>query len=220
MARVLLGIPLCLLLAAAAAPAADEPDRDFRQLDLSGEWYVLIHYKDERSEDESITKFKDFAWSIRQTPGLLDWESYPYVLFSDELELVRRHAMLEHLPWEPDETVWKQIRDTLDVSARAVTKKRLRGSVPEGFKSKPPRSGGLGTLTFSRDWDVSFSEAEIRIQVIDSLSGTQGLVGMEEATVFEIREQVAPDELRGRWQEGGRRGTFRMVRARQRRVVK
>ncbi len=217
-ARILLGIPLFLLLV--AATEANEAELDFRKLDLSGEWYVLIHYKDQRSEDESITKFKDFAWSIRQTPGLLVWESYPYVLFSDELELIRRHAMIEHLPWEPDESVWKQIRDTLDVSARAVTRKRLRGSVPEGFKSKPPRAGGLGTLTFSRDWDASFSEAEIRIQVIDSLSGTQGLAGMEEATVFEIREQVAPDELRGRWQEGSRRGTLRMVRARQRRVVK
>ncbi|MCH6563690.1 MAG: hypothetical protein IH800_14870 [Myxococcales bacterium] len=218
MARVLLRIPLCLLLVAASE--ANEAELDFKQLDLSGEWYVLIHYKDQRSEHKSITKFKDFAWSIRQTPGLLVWESYPYVLFSDELELIRRHAMLEHLPWEPDETLWQQIRDTLDVSARAVTKKRLRGSVPEGYKSKPPRAGGLGTLTFSRDWDVSFSEAEIRIQVIDSLSGTQGLAGMQEVTVFEIREQVAPDELRGRWQEGSRRGTFRMVRARQRRLVK
>ncbi len=217
-ARVLLGIPLFLLLVAASE--ANEAEIDFKKLDLSGEWYVLIHYKDQRSEDESITKFKDFAWSIRQTPGLRDWESYPYVLFSDELELIRRHAMIEHLPWEPDETAWKQIRDTLEVSARAMTKKRLRGSVPEGFKSKPPGAGGVGTLTFSRDWDVRFSEAEIRIQVIDSLSGTQGLAGMEEATVFEIREQVAPDELRGRWQEGSRRGTFRMVRARQRRVVK
>ncbi len=218
MARVLLGIPLFLLLV--AATGANEAELDFRKLDLSGEWYVLIHYQDQRSEDKSITKFKDFAWSIRQTPGLLVWESFPYVLFSEELELIRRHAMIEHLPWEPDETVWKQIRDTLDVSSRAMTKKRLRGSVPEGFKSKPPRAGGIGTLTFSRDWDVSFSEAEIRIQVIDSLSGTQGLAGMEEATVFEIREQVAPDELRGRWQEGSRRGTLRMVRARQRRVVK
>jgi hypothetical protein len=218
MARVLLGIPLLLLLV--AATGANEAELDFRQLDLSGEWYVLIHYKDQRSEDKSITKFKDFAWSIRQTPGLLVWESFPYVLFSDELELIRRHAMIEHLPWEPDETVWKQIRDTLDVSSRAMTKKRLRGSVPEGFKSKPPRAGGIGTLTFSRDWDVSFSEAEIRIQVIDSLSGTQGLAGMEEATVFEIREQVAPDELRGRWQESSRQGTFRMVRARQRRLVR
>ena len=217
-AHVLLRIPLFLLLV--AATEASEAELDFRKLDLSGEWYVLIHYKDQRSEDESITKFKDFAWSIRQTPELLDWESYPYVLFSDELELIRRHAMIEHLPWEPDATVWTQIRETLDVSARAMTKKRLRGSVPEGFKSKPPRAGGLGTLTFSRDWDASFSEAEIRIQVIDSLSGTQGLAGMEEATVFEIREQVAPDELGGRWQEGSRRGTFRMVRARQRRVVK
>ncbi len=218
MAGVLLGIPLFLLLVAAVE--ADEAQLDFRQLDLSGEWYVLIHYQDQRSEDKSITKFKDFAWSIRQTPEGLVWESYPYVLFNEELELIRRHAMLEHLPWEPDPGVWDQIRQTIRVSARAMTQKRLRGSQEEGYKSKPPRAGGLGTLTFSRDWDVTFSESQIRIQVVDSLSGTQGLVGMEEATVFEIGERVAPDELRGRWREGSRQGSFRMVRARERKVVK
>ena len=220
MARALLGITLCLLLADAAPAADGGAGHDFRRLDLSGEWYVLIHYKDDRSQDKSITKFKDFAWSIQQTPGRLIWEAYPYVLFSDELELIRRHAMLEHLPWEPDEGVWKRIREKIDVSSRAMTKKRLRGSVQEGFRSKPLRAAGMGTLTFSRDWDVTFSESQIRIQVVDSLSGTQGLAGMEEATVFEIRERVAPDQLRGQWREGSRQGSFRMVRARERKVVK
>ena len=154
MARVLLRIPLCLLLVAASE--ANEAELDFKQLDLSGEWYVLIHYKDQRSEHKSITKFKDFAWSIRQTPGLLVWESYPYVLFSDELELIRRHAMLEHLPWEPDETLWQQITGEGIVGELAGTQLQLLGSslVRWGdFQSEFPEGTVLSRQTgFTRSY--------------------------------------------------------------------
>jgi hypothetical protein len=224
--RVVLGIQLALLCFGVAGSLADTApektaERDFTKLDLSGEWYVLIHYKDKRSEDESLTKFKDFAWSVQQTEDRLVWVKYPYVLFDEELELVRRHAMTEHLPWEPDEVGWKSIREAIEVSSRAMTRKRLSGSVEEGFKSLSSLSaGGMNTLTFSRNWDVSFGESKVRIEIVDALSGTEGLAGMEEASVFEIQEQVASDELRGRWREETRHGTFRMVRTRERRVVK
>jgi len=224
MARVLLWISVFWLVSGALCPAGamaqEAANHDLSRLELSGEWYVLIHYKDERSEDKSITKFKDFAWSIQQTPGRLVWEGYPYVLFDEELGLIRRHALTEHLPWEPDEGVWKRIRNSIDVSSRAMTKKSLRGSVEEGFRSKPPRAAGIGTLTFSRDWQVTFAAASIRIEIVDSLSGSQGLAGMEEKTVFEILEEPGPGELRGRWREGSKRGSFRMVRAHERKVVK
>ncbi len=225
MARVLLALQLCLLLSGATLSRAETPvekaaDHDFRKLDLSGEWYVLIHYKDERSEDKSVIKFKDFAWSIHQTPRRLVWERYPYVLFDEELELVRRHAMNEHLPWEPDERIWKGIREAIEVSSRAMSKKRLEGSVEEGFSSRPPRAGGMGTLTFSRNWEVTFAASSVRIEIVDSLSGSHGLAGLEERPTFEILEPLAPGELRGRWSEGSRRGSFRMLRARKRRVVK
>ena len=57
MRRFGLVLPL-VVLAALAVPARAE---DLSKLDLSGEWYVLLHYKDARSEDKSITDFKDFA---------------------------------------------------------------------------------------------------------------------------------------------------------------
>lgn len=208
-------LALCLALVGAA------PSQDLSELDLSGDWYVLVHYKDDRSQDKSITKFKDFAWSIEQGERKIRWQAFPYVMFGEELEIIRRHAMMEHLPWEPSDSIWKRIRDEIKVSSRAATQKTLRGALDSGFSSAAPSGrAGLGTLTFSRDWTLTFAPDRVTITVTDSLSGSSGLEGMKEATVYEILERVGADELRGSFEEATRHGSFRMVRARGRRMAK
>jgi hypothetical protein len=206
---------------APGATAADAPATDFTKLDLSGSWYVLIHYKDAQSEDKSITKFKDFVWTVEQTANTLTWEHYPYVMFGEDAELVRRQAMRGHTAWEPDDALWTQLKTAVEVSSRALARKRLTGSVAQGWKSLAPLgSGGLNTMSFTRNWDVSMKPDRVSIVIVDSLSGTAGLGGMEEATTYEIRERVGDGELRGSYEEGDKRGTFRMVRSAERRVVK
>ena len=192
---------------------------DFSSLDLSGDWYVLIHYKDDQSADKTLTKFKDFGWTIKQTEKRIDWEHFPYVFFGESVEEIRRHAMTEHLPWEPDEYTLGKLEKQINVSARAAKKKKLKGTREDGFKSKPASSGGgLRTLTFSEDWEVAFSKTHVRIQIVDSLSGGGGLAGMDEATLYVIRESVGERELRGTWREGTKHGSFRMLRSAERKV--
>ncbi len=214
LSHVLVLVTLCLT----GSPATAE---DLSKLDLSGEWYVLLHYKDDRSEDESIVKFKDFAWSVQQSDKKIVWGAYPYVLFHDALELVRREAMTSHRAWEPSPGVWERIRGRIGVSSRASTKKTLRGSRAHGFESLPPMQGGsASTITFSRDWKVRFAPDRVRIQITDSLSGAVGLGGMEDSIVYEITERVADDELHGSYEESHKQGTLRMVRSEKREVVK
>ena len=67
---------------------------------------------------------------------------------------------------------------------------------------------------------MSFEASGITIRILDSLSGTAGLSGMEEATVFKIEGARDSDLLHGRWDEGTKHGSFRMLRARERKVVK
>ena len=210
-----------LLLLVAVPPAAGEP-ADLSKLDLGGDWYVLIHYKDDRSEDRSITKFKDMGWTVEQSPNTLTWEEYPYVMFDENTELIRRHAMVEHLPWEPDESALSDLREHVDVSSRAMKRKRMTGNFEKGFRSLPPIvSGGLNTMTFTRTWTVSFAPELVRIQIVDSLSSDSDLIGaIEGATSFEITEKTNENEYRGRYDDDSRRGTFRMLRSSERRVVK
>ena len=216
-----LAFALTLLAAAAVTAQQEAPGQDLRKLDLSGDWYVLVHYKDDRSEDKSITKFKDFAWSIEQTANTMTWEQYPYVMFDEDTELNRRHAMREHLAWQPEGSRLAALRRTVDVSSRAMTRKRMTGSVGEGFKSLPPlASGGFNTMTFTRNWDVRFEPQQIKIVVTDSLSGGGGLEGMEESIVYSVKEIADDGELRGSYDEENKHGSFRMLRSAERRVVK
>jgi len=206
---------LSLVLGAGSVGAAD-----LSSVDLSGEWYVLVHYKDDKSEDKTLTKFKDFAWSVEQSPKKIIWMAYPYVLFNEDLEGVRREAMRRHLPWEPTPGLWDRIRSRIGVSSRAATKKTLRGSPADGFESLPPMgAGAANVMTFSVDWNVSFAPEKVRIQITDSLSGGSGLGGMEDSTVYEITEQVADDEFRGTYAESTKHGTFRMVKSEKREVL-
>ncbi len=208
----------CALLAA-AVPAGSE---DLAKLDLSGEWYVLIHYKDAKSEDKSITKFKDFAWSIGQSPAKLEVDEYPYVLFDEGTEEIRRADMRGHKPWQPEGLVLDALLEHVDVSTRAMRSKVLEGSTETGMKSDAPSgTGGGQTMSFVRNWDISWAPAAVTVRIVDSLSGGSSMLGgMEEASVYEIKERPSAGELRGTWSEGDKSGSLRMIRSKERRVLK
>jgi hypothetical protein len=219
-----LGAVSSLLLAGSLAWASGEKGEaspaDLSGVDLSGEWYVLIHFKDDDSTDKSIVKFRDHAWSIEQTANTITWEEYPFLVFPEEQKLQRRHAMIEHLAWEPNARWWARLRESIEVSSRAMKRKRLTGAAKEGFASLPPLdTGGFKTMTYTENWRVQFEEKRIRIEIIDSLGGV-GFEGMEGATVYQITERAASDEFRGRFDRDTWHGTFRMVRAKERKVVK
>ena len=84
-----LALTLCLVVPSAAR--ADEAF-DFRGFDLSGAWYVLLSFTDDRS-DEGIHKFKDFAWYIEKTARGYAIDEHPYVVFDEQTEEQRRAAM-------------------------------------------------------------------------------------------------------------------------------
>jgi hypothetical protein len=219
--RRTLGLVLCCaLLLGGWRVSADTEAADLSKVDLSGNWYVLIHYKDDDSVDKSITKFKDLVWTIEQKSDSMSFEEYPYVMFSENQELLRRHSMIQHLPWEPDDSTWERIREEIGVSARAMKTKNLSGSVADGYSSSAgQKTGGFTTMTFETTWRVRFAPDKIRVEIVDVLGGA-GLEGMEGATVYEVRERRGADELRGRFDRDTLHGTFRMVRSKDRKVVK
>lgn len=190
---------------------------DLSDVNLTGHWYLLIHYKDDRSEDKSITKFRDLVWSIEQGDDKIELTSYPYVFFSEADELVRRADMTNHKPWKPDDRLWAEIREFVRVSDRGSKVKTLRGSRSESFESNPGGGGfGMNTLTFSQDWKFSFEPELIRVEITDSLSGSGGLAGMDETIVYQLTERVGEDEFRGKFDDATRHGKLWMVRSKQR----
>jgi hypothetical protein len=82
---------------------------------------------------------QDFAWSIRQSPSGLEIDEYPYVIFDEGTEEIRKAAMRGHKPWQPEGLVLDALREHVDVSTRAMRQKTLSGSTASGMKSEEPR---------------------------------------------------------------------------------
>ena len=200
------------------APAAAA---DLSKLDLSGDWYVLILYKDARSEDKNLVHLKDMAWNVQQDAGKMTVTEFPYVVFDEGSEEIRKAAMRKHESWQPEGLVLDTLREHVDVSERAKRSKTLTGDVASGMKSESGGGKGGGkTVDFSRNWDVTWAPAKVQIQIVDSLGGSSMLGEMEEASVFSITGEPAPGELTGTWSEGEKSGSLRMIRAKEHRVVK
>jgi hypothetical protein len=209
------------LISLAGAPGASAATQggEAPLLDLSGEWYVLVHYRDTREGLGEAERFRDFAWSIEQRDAELLWRVYPFVAFGDELEEIRKAHMRAEERWEPDPATLARLREELPVSPRAATRERLVGSREAGFRSPASPAPAANTVTFVRDWSVRFEPRAVRVEIHDALGGSLALEEMRETTLFEIQEKIGPGELRGVYREGTLRGTFLMLRARARRVV-
>src|SRR5215831_18630230 len=95
----LLSLPVLCVFAALSSLGGLARAGDLAKLDLTGEWYVLVHYKNAKSEDKSITDWKDLGWSMVQTGDSLTVQEFPYVMFDEGTEEVRRAAMRGHTPW-------------------------------------------------------------------------------------------------------------------------
>lgn len=220
MHRIGLELRVWLILWAALLCAAPARAADLSKLDLSGDWYVLILYKDSRSEDKTLVHLKDMAWSIQQEPGKMTVAEYPYVVFDEGSEEIRRAAMRKHTGWQPEGMVLDTLREHVDVSDRAKRSKTLSGDVASGMKSAGGAKATGKSVDFSRNWDVSWAPAKVQIQIVDSLGGSSMLGEMEEASVFAITDQPSAGELTGTWSEGEKSGSLRMIRAKEHRVVK
>ncbi|HTO68689.1 MAG TPA: hypothetical protein VMR31_02420 [Myxococcota bacterium] len=217
----LLSLPAICLWIAFSTLGGPARAGDLAKLDLTGEWYVLVHYKNAKSEDKSISDWKDLGWSMVQTGDSLTVQEFPYVMFDEGTEEVRRADMRGHKPWQPEGAVLDNLKAHMDVSSRAKTDKKLTGSVAAGMKSEAAGPAKSGTVSFSRNWTVTWAPDKVRIQIVDALGGGNSMLGeMSEAAIYDVTAEPAEGELTGTFTEGDKSGSLRMIRAKERRVVK
>jgi len=185
-------------------------------LDLTGTWYVLVHYKDDVSGKPDATRWEDRIWVFSKSGDRLEWKDYPIVVFQDDegrFERTRSGYSRVGGAWEPNAGQLAQIQSGLEINLRGGKTKSLSGSDAAGWKSAPPsQPKGAGFVTYSEVWGVKDATGKPIFQRNESL-GSAGMESLEGGTVFKT-ESVAPGELRGSFErDGTRHGTFRMVRA-------
>ncbi len=209
MRRSLAWLVLLAALPFSAAPAAGA-------VDLTGTWYVLVHYTDDASGKPDAMRWEDRIWVFEHSGGNLTWTDYPIVVFGDEsgrFERSRRGMSRVVGAWEPSPEQLAQIKSGLEVNTRGSKVKTLAGSDAKGWKSvQSGQPQNANTITYVEDWGVR-DLAEKPVFLRSETLGAAGMDSLEGGTRYET-QSVADGELRGRFErDGSRHGTFRLLRA-------
>lgn len=211
---------LCLALAIATVLGLSLSGRSAHAepLDLTGTWFVLIHYRDPGTANPDATRWKDFVWVFTQRGSRLEWTQYPIVVFDDDsgrFETLGDNPRSRVLAgWEPDAAQLQTLADGPQVNPRGKGTKSLRGSDAQGWKSVS-RMVATSASVLGYQENVSIEGLNdlprfVREDVVgNALSSSKG-----GGTRYEVESvEQGGQQLRGRYERDGRqKGTFRMWR--------
>jgi murein DD-endopeptidase MepM/ murein hydrolase activator NlpD len=210
MRRVLIAL-LASWIAASAAAA--------ESVDLTGTWYVLVHYKDSSAGNADQERWDDRVWVFANEGRKLRWTEYPIVVFGDETGRFERretgqYARILHF-WEPNEQQLANIRDGLKVNTRGSKTKTLRGSDAQGWTSEQrSTAGSASVVTYTEVWAIEGLPAQPVFTRRDMMGGgrTSSLEGLARYATTEVRD--GGSVLVGTFErDESRRGTFTMMRS-------
>ena len=153
-----------LILAAWGARSESSPSVVPSIPDLSGQWYVLIHYRDLGGAELGPVLWDDEVWRFAQGPTGIRWTRYPHVAFEDETGRVERLSSGEEGrttgPWRPNQSQRSEIEAGLELDDFERTEKWLRGSAKGDYRSQAsPRSASASAVSFVAEWSIA-SKAE------------------------------------------------------------
>jgi hypothetical protein len=213
----------CALVWLALGPPASASERE---VDLIGNWHVLIHYTDDNTHDPSQMRWDDKLWIFERSGNRLRWIEYPIVVFADEAGRFERRPTGQYArtlhSWEPDPEQLAQIREGLEYNTRGMKSKTLRGSDGEGWRSSAAaRAASASVITYTEYWSVEGLPAAPVFTRRDVLGSgrTENLEGVTRYATAEI--EPGGEVLRGSFErDGTRHGSFRMMRAGAAGVVK
>lgn len=197
---------------AASSGTAEEP------LDLSGTWFVLIHYTDPESAHPDAQRWKDLVWVFARKGSRLEWSEYSIVIFEDQtgrFESISgnpRSRVLE--AWKPTLSQLEDLEKGPRVNPRGARIKTLSGSDARGWKSSRRRTQTSASV-------MGYHE-NLSIKDLDSLPVFErsDAVGNSRAskdggtTLYEVSEiKLDGRRMVGRYERDGRQeGRFEMRR--------
>jgi len=199
-------LALCALLAPVRALA----------LDLTGTWYLLIHYTDDSSGKPDQQRWDERVWRFERKGDALEWSEWTIVNFADDTGRFERdggHYARVLGAFEPSPAQLAQIQQGLEVNPRGKKTKRLRGSDANGWSSGGGGAAtGANVLTYVETWSIDGSADKPVFTRLDSLGGGSA-ESLDGKTVY-ATQSASDAELRGSFErDGTRHGTFRLLRS-------
>lgn len=189
-----------------------------RGLELTGTWYLLVHYRDEATPPADAVQWEDRLWRFEFDGSRLLWTEFPVVVFRDSsgrFEMLAGDRPARTLgAWLPNAAQLEEIARGLEIEGRGARSKSLRGSAGSGYRSVGGlRSESTSVIGYHESWRIDGLLA-LPVFVRDDAMGsgrTDDVRGHTRYTTTVV--QPGGDELSGEYERDGvRHGRFRMWR--------
>lgn len=112
-------------------------------IDVTGTWFVLIHYSDPESAHPEATRWKDLVWVFARKGTRLEWTEYSIVVFEDptgRFEAIAGNPRSRVLKgWKPTLAQLETLEKGPRVNPRGSRVKTLSGSDARGWRSSGRR---------------------------------------------------------------------------------
>jgi len=208
---------------------------------LEGDWYLLVHYRDDRDEargpgdsaplDQAVKRepetsaspapplqWDDRVWRFERKGDRLVWTILPSVAFKDttgRFEMLpgdRRAPTLG--AWEPNAAQLQEIAAGLEVHAHGAKSKSLRSSDERGYESVGAlHSRSTTMIGYHERWSIDgMPNHPVFTRAAEMGSGrTENVEGRTRYVTTQVRMEGR--ELRGDFErDGAAHGRFRLLR--------
>ena len=207
----------CCLLAASPALPAEEGAAD-PEVDLTGTWHVLVHYRDSDAADKEVLRWDDRIWVFERKGSRLRWTEYPIVVFGDRTGRFERSAHGQRRvlhPWEPNAAQARQIVEGLEFNTRGSKSKSLRRKRSGDWQSSgSAQVRSASVVGYHEVWTIELASG-VPSFIRDDVLGSERAESMSGRTLYRgLALSDGGDRVDGDFaRDESRRGTFRMVRA-------
>jgi hypothetical protein len=184
-----------------------------------GEWYVLIHYRDDATPELEQVQWEDRVWRFERRGRQLVWTEFTSPVFTDgrgRYETLAGGEVGRTLgAWVPSEAQLAEIAaGALALDTHGARAKSLRGSASAGFASAGElRSESTSVIGYHERWSIR-GLGDLPIFEREDLMGSGRTESIQGRTRYATTE-VSPTrrELRGDYaRDGALHGRFRMLR--------
>jgi hypothetical protein len=222
--RLGVGLMVAITIAAtssvATGPDDAELDRETGGVELQGNWYLLIHYREAGeagdAEHEALEQWDERIWRFDFRRSSLRWTEYPVASFRDKrgrFEDLRGTRARTTGFWVPNAEQRGEIESGLGSTRDGSRVKNLRAGAERYSSGGELRAQSTSVIGYSETWTVAAVNG-LPVFAMDALMGagrTDLMEGRTQLTTTAIHAGGA--ELEGDYErDGSRRGRFRLFR--------
>lgn len=208
---------LCLALLACTGCTA--PERGPAAEWYEGDWYVLVHYRDDATPELESIQWEDRVWRLERGVKRLTWTEFSSPAFRDgrgRFESLAGGQVARSLgAWTPSQAQLEEIRGgALQIDTHGARAKSMRGSPSAGYASSGDlRSESTSVIGYHERWSIRGLEG-LPVFERDDLMGSGRTESMQGRTAYRATERSPrDDEISGDYTRDGQlHGRFHMWR--------